>query len=607
MQLQRNLHEANLLTPTGKPAEIDLPLPQPTRSTVEHSSGRLIVHAPESLLVNPAKAEGLRPVSFQEAMEGFVYAFPAGPSGLRPVLAFMFTQEPVALRLAAERRKPQVTIRQLLVARIEEGVIEYRATFFYAVRFSGVKSLRIDVPADVTPRSMLRTPRPAFTKRSSTPRPPASTRTWSLGVSRAKANFKDEGRIELTWKKKLDKLDVTIPRLVPRVDRDDLARGQIALAKAETLDFQMADDIKGLRPIDPQRELMTPVPGATRAFEFQDEWTLPITITRYELEEVKRTSIDRAVCRLVLTPAGETAVQAVYRVRTVRPALAVQLPEKAAQDSDPVRINGQAAPWRKGDKEGAIVVPLANASAEEPFVLEIRYTIPGGLFLPAFPEDTAVQKVYLCAFVPPTQDVVRTAGSWSEDFQWQWGSQDRLLPVNSDPGETHESLVEWVCQDNNDALGAAKTFHVNGTPLIFSTLRPGAQTNVRLWRVEHETFNAWLFGAVLLAGVVLVLTSLPHRVLAVAALVVVLVLLGVFWPTLAVHVLGGPLFSAAAIVLLLWAVVGLFRLRWLGAAFGATWSAWVAGRQAMAPAAAPPATEKPQTPPAATEGGPSHD
>ena len=34
------------------------------------------------------------------------------------------------LTLAAERRKPHVTIRQLLVGRIEEGVIKYQATFY---------------------------------------------------------------------------------------------------------------------------------------------------------------------------------------------------------------------------------------------------------------------------------------------------------------------------------------------------------------------------------------------------------------------------------------------------------------------------------------------
>ncbi len=106
---------------------------------------------------------------------------------LRPVLAFMFTQEPVTLRLAAERRKPQVTIRQLLVARIDEGVIKYQATFFYTIQYSGVKSLRIDVPADVTPR-LPNTTAGIRLRRRSTRRPPTWTRTWSPGAWRAKAN-----------------------------------------------------------------------------------------------------------------------------------------------------------------------------------------------------------------------------------------------------------------------------------------------------------------------------------------------------------------------------------------------------------------------------------
>ncbi len=94
-----------------------------------------------------------------------------------------------------------------------------------------------------------------------------------------------------------------MPRLVPRdVDR---AWGQIVLAKAETLDVQESGQPRGLRPIDPQQDLMAPVPGGARAFEFHDDWSLAVTVTRYELEEVKRTSIDRAVVRMVITPAGE--------------------------------------------------------------------------------------------------------------------------------------------------------------------------------------------------------------------------------------------------------------------------------------------------------------
>ena len=41
-----------------------------------------------------------------------------------PVLAFTFTQEPVKLLLTTERRKPDVTVKQLLVARIEEGTVK---------------------------------------------------------------------------------------------------------------------------------------------------------------------------------------------------------------------------------------------------------------------------------------------------------------------------------------------------------------------------------------------------------------------------------------------------------------------------------------------------
>ena len=51
-------------------AEIDLPLPQAEQGPVEHSSGRLVIQAPESLQVNPPKFDGLRPVSIQEALAG---------------------------------------------------------------------------------------------------------------------------------------------------------------------------------------------------------------------------------------------------------------------------------------------------------------------------------------------------------------------------------------------------------------------------------------------------------------------------------------------------------------------------------------------------------
>ncbi len=585
VQLQRDLHEANLLTPTGKSAAIELPVPQVTKGSIERATGRLIIHAPESLRVNPAKLDGLRAVSFAEALEGMTEVQTPKPATtgthgeLRPVLAFTFTQEPIKLSLAAERRKPYVTIRQLLVGRIEEGVVKYQATFYYNIQYSGVKSIRIDVPADVA--AGLRNTTQDIREKTIDP-PPADLAkemvAWSFS---GESELLGEGQIELAWESKLEKLDVgkssivLVPRFVPRnVDR---AWGQVVLAKAETLDFQESEDIKGLRPIDPQHDLMSPVAGAARAFEFQDEWSLPVTVTRYELEEVKRTSIDKAVARMVLTPAGEISVQAVYHIRTARPRLSLDLPKDAALDADPFRLNGQPVTSQKG-QGGALFIPLVAANPDEPFVLEVRYTAPRGsaLALPAFPDDSAVQKVQLCAFVPATEDLLGTSGPWSEEYFWNWnGYLGRWVPQNR---QSPDSLVQAVCEGNPRALGAAATFHTDGSAYVFSTLRPDDKTQLALRTLDHRTLAALIFGFVLLGGVLLIRTPCAYRILAVAGLMVALVLLGVFLPTLSLQVRNWTLTAAVMIVLLLWFVVFVFRSRAGAVAFGrgvsSVWTNW---------------------------------
>ena len=107
-----------------------------------------------------------------------------------------------------------------------------------------------------------------------------------------------------------------VPRLVPQ--GVDSAWGQIVLAKAETLDVQRDRRAQGAaahrsaaRP-DERRppSAAPPRPSSSTAIGRCDA-----TVTRYQLEEIKRTSIDRAVVRMVVTPAGEASVQALYRVQ----------------------------------------------------------------------------------------------------------------------------------------------------------------------------------------------------------------------------------------------------------------------------------------------------
>ncbi len=159
VQLQKDLHQPELLTPTGKTPQMPLPLPLVAPRTAERATGRLVISAPESLQITPEKTVGLRGISFKEAYEGVKGPYPALPNEPRPVWAYAFNgEEPVDLTFTAERRKPQVTIAQLMVVRVEEGVVKYDFTFHYDVLYSGVKSLRIDVPKAIADGLRVTTP-----------------------------------------------------------------------------------------------------------------------------------------------------------------------------------------------------------------------------------------------------------------------------------------------------------------------------------------------------------------------------------------------------------------------------------------------------------------
>jgi hypothetical protein len=305
VQLVKILTDAELRSPLGKAASLKLALPRVAPGTAERSTGRLLVYAPESLRVNPAGAQGLQPVSFDEAAAGMEAFRSMNLAGVRPVQAFAYADAAAELTLEAERRKPLVTVRQMLTARVEPGVVKYEATFFYDILYSGVKSLRIDLPASLATKVHNDT---ASVRESVIAPPPDDLAegdvAWSLA---GESEFLGGTTLKLSWEAPLEKLDVgtsvdvTVPHFKPRlVDR---AWGQIALFKAEAIDLREKGETTGLRPIDPQRDLMpgANVVGAARAFEFHGDWSLVVAAVRYKLEEVKRTSIERAVVRAVAT------------------------------------------------------------------------------------------------------------------------------------------------------------------------------------------------------------------------------------------------------------------------------------------------------------------
>ena len=324
------------------------------------------------------------------------------------------------------------------------------------------------------------------------------------------------------------------------------------LVKAENLDVLPNREATGLRPIDPQHDLMpgASVADAARAFEFYGDWQLVLHVTQYKLEQVKSTSIERAVVRAIITRSDLVAVQALLRMRSAGQRLALRLPSGVQFDTQPVRINGKSVTLERGDKDD-YYVPLVGRSSEEPLLLELRYTYTGAgkrLELPEFPGEPAIQRVYLAAYLPDEQRLLGYRGPWSEE--WRWRGR-RALPLLSDL-----ELVAWVSEGVAVDTTEARSFPATGSYYLFSTLKPagGKDAALTLVTMHENLLSVLVFAAIALLGLLLINRSYTDRVVAIGVAIAVLVLLGVFAPTFSRQILTGVMLLAVATVVLLWLV-----------------------------------------------------
>ena len=611
IELARELREPALLAPVEKGASIPLAVPR-VLGAIERSVGKLVVYAPESLRVNQEKIEGVRAITFREAQEPVAWARSARAPQAQPVLAFAYTQDPIDLTLKAQRRKPQVTVAQLLLVRVDEGVVKFQATFFYNVQYSGIKSLRVDLPKRVAGRLH---DTPGIHRKEIEPQPKdvaAGDVAWSLSGD---AELMGSGRIELNWEEEetLGKLEVgkpatlAIPRLRPRdVDR---AWGQIVLVKAETIDVQESSDATGLRPIDPQHDLMpgAKAAGAARAMEFHDDWKLSVIATRYQLEEVKRTSIERAVVRMVITRAGQVSVQALYRMRSARQRLEVAMPEGVEFESGALRINGRPVTLERG-QNNRFFVPLVDANPDDPMsLLELRYTVPGDgrrLDLPSFPEDPAVQKVFVCVYVPQERVLLDKSGPWTEEFDWTPGRGGRWRPKARTADRTDGPLIQWLIEGKaSSAWGnPGGSFSTDGQLYVFSTVRPADPPagSLRLRTVHEATLALFVLGGVLIVGLLLTGARIGTRVFSLAVLLIAMVACGLFWPIAARQIIDARFVGALMAVFAVWGIVWSIRLcRCMKPCTPASVE--------LSSAAPPDSVVNPAADPGRDEGGPSHE
>lgn len=556
VKLQSRLREPALLNPTGEAAGINLPLPRANGATIERETGRLVVYGPESLRINPTATSGLRAIPYRDAIKGMRSTQRAGVE--RPVVSFAYTDQPVVVSLDAERRAPHITARQLLVARIESGVVKYTATFNFDILYSGVKFLRIDIPDAKAGLIRVTTPgiRRTVLQGDNAPKDTEDGyQAWQLA---GETEFMRTARFRLAWEEKVEKLDIgktvglTVPRIVPRdVDR---TWGQIVLAKAEAIDVAPADVVQGLNPIDPGRDLMggATVAGAARAFEFHDAWKLGVDVTRYDLKDVKVTSIDRGLVRMVVTRSDLTSVHAAYNMQSARQRLVIRLPGEVGFDSQPVRIDGRPVPLEQGDT-GDFFIPLASQQSDKSFLLEIRYTVSGAglqLLIPEFPQEPAVQKVYLAAYVPRELSYLGKVGPWNDEMVWVLNGF-KSWPKGSLGSEW---LINWVSEGISADRSGLNSFATDGRYLLYSTLRPGIGTDgaLRVHMMRQWIVQALVLTIIIAAGLALLMTHFAFRCIAVGGGLVALVFIGVFMPSFARAMVNNATVGAGFIIMVTW-------------------------------------------------------
>lgn len=619
LELVKRQEDANLLAPTGTLSVISLPLPRVQSASVARTSGRLLVYAPESLRISPKEAKGLRPISPAEAVQSIGSTREGRFPQLRELFAYAYTQEAASLMVEGQRRKQYIEARELLAAHIESGVVRYEATLFFDIKYSSVKTLRIDVPKEMADK--IRNLTPALRDERLEPQPADVASDYVAWQLVGEGELLGSVNAKFTWEEKSGELkvgqasDIKLPQIkAASVDR---FWGQIVATKAETIDISVKDEPKGLRPIDPQRDLMAgaDVPNAARAFEFHEDWSLNLQATRYQLEEIKRTSIERAFVRMVVTRGEKVAVQALYRLRSARQRVPLKIPDVDPKntagilDSQPLRINNQSALLEHDGTQ--FFIPLTGHSADEPVLVELRYTVPGNpssLQLPEFQDDPAVQQVYLGVWLPEEWKLLGVGGPWTrENRAGTWN-----VPASEGPDDA--VLVAQVRQGIAHCQTAGDGFPVDGKRYLFSTLQPyaGSAGALRLTTAHRNVVNAALFLIVAIVGLVLTPRPAATRLWWLAGLIVAIVLVAVFAPTLAEAVLTLPLYSAIGLVLLVWIARSLAWfmpgfVAWQSSRFRSAAAATAVAAAATAATASPvDATPPPSSPPAGQEGGQSH-
>jgi hypothetical protein len=564
IQLRKKMSDPNLSAPTGISTQLAIPIPRSIGAAVEWLEGAIVVNVQRNLRTTPIIKNGVRDSLLTDIRNTWRSdcreRFPTATE----VLSLSHSKGPVDLTLEVERRRPYVTVRQLLHSMVEQGSIKSTCTLFTDVRYSSVESIRIDLPESIAKDVRIET----SGVRESTISPPPTDLApgyvaWKLSSERP---WLDERAVVLTWTKRLEGFEIgkTIPIDVPRIvpQATDQTWGQIVLNRKDSIDLQTGSDAIGLRPIDPRYDLMQGAshPDAVRAFEFQGDWSLQLVATRYALEQVKSTSIERVLVRAVVTRSNRVAVHAMLRLRNISQRLPVNLPADAEFDSQPLSIDGKSGTLERGGND-QLFIPLAGYDPNQSHLVELKYLVPGDhrqIDLPSFPDAPAAQTVYLAAYLPKERTLLSSNGPWTEEFELVTNRNFKAVPIAR---RSYADLVQWVRQDVAAAWPTSNDLQSDGLMYLYSAINPepAPSGSLKLGAMDERWWVAIVIGLLVAIGLVLLRFSFVTKIACVALLSAFLMLSGVFAPTFSSQLFSLPITFGTILMGGLWGTVAIMN------------------------------------------------
>lgn len=553
---ERKVEDANLTTPTGTSSLIPAPFARVAPTFVKTIVGRIDLVASESLRLNPNSTRGTRPAADQ---------FPIGisrpaPERQRLVASLSYNRDGVELSYDVTRRKPHIQAEQALTINVDSGVVKYKSQWKFEVLYSGVRSLRLDLPesiaadANVTDSSVV--------DKVMDPQPADVAAGYVAWEFTADDEIQGSAYVNLEWEQTVGELPIgeAVSLSVPVIKAFgvDIQLGQIAVQKGESIEVVPSESLVGVQPIDPRQDLKPEIQAenVARAFEYHGDWQLTLEATRYELEEIKRTSVERGLVRMILTRSDQVAVQAIFRLRSARQRIAVRLPgvdpnaTADSLDARPLTINQRSVGLER-DAE-LFYIPYTGHSADEATVVELRYTIPRTslLQIPEFPEDPAIQVVDLSVYMPDEWIILGQSRNWSR-------------PQESWPGDYYASndneFLLAIRQGLSIGDDLGNDFPLDGVRYRFTSLKPeaGEAGGLKLRTASRRVFDISVAVVVALIGLFFAFQSLPIRVIAAAMLLVLALGTTMVEPWLATALLRWPLLGTLGVVVSAWTLHGV--------------------------------------------------